>query len=148
MQPIKNFFNLSLLIEGFLLIGMGVYFIFIRPPLLPEDFSYINTTATEITNSLPGLPTWLQKVFIVLGGYISVTGLLICYIAITSGGKRSIGLLITIFFAGILSIGLMTVINFIIDSDFKLILLLFTIPWIISLVAYFIPNKVYINKIE
>ena len=146
MRPNQNFFNLSLLIEGFILIGVGVYFVFLRPPLLPEDFSYINTSATEINNSLPGLPIWLKKVFVVLGGYIITTGLLICYIAITSGSKRSIGLFTMIFFAGLTSIGLMTVINFIIDSDFKLILLLFTIPWLISLFAYFIPSKICTNK--
>jgi hypothetical protein len=149
MQQHQNFFNLSLLIESFILAGMGVYFIFIRAPLLPEDFSYIDTTATEITNSLPGLPIWLKKVFIVLGGYIFTTGLLICYIAISSGSERSIGLFITVFFSGLSSIGLMTAINFIIDSDFKVMVLLFTLPWIISLVAYFIPNKVLsANKIQ
>lgn len=50
--------------------GIGIYFIFLRPPLLPEDARYMDTTLAEIQAAAPGLVRWLQKVFWVLGGYI------------------------------------------------------------------------------
>ena len=38
--------------------------------------------------------------------------------------------------AGISSIGLMVVVNFLIDSDFKWLLLAFAVPWACALVLY------------
>ena len=37
-----------LMIGGIILIGLGLYFIFLRPPLLPEDPRYMGTTLAEI----------------------------------------------------------------------------------------------------
>jgi hypothetical protein len=146
MNRIGNYFNLSLLLEGIILAGIGFYFIFLRPPLLPEDFNYINADVAEINHHLPGLFIWLKKVFAVLGGYIFATGLLISYLAVSSGKERTIALFIVIFFAGLSSIGIMTFINFIINSDFKWILLLFTLPWIISLILYFPGSQIAITS--
>ena len=125
-----------LALAGLLLVAMGIYFIFVRPPLLPEDLRYMQTTLPVMHNSAPGLSTWLQKVFWVMGGYIFTTGLLIIFIALTSFQKRMRGAFSIVALAGISSIGSMTVVNFIIDSDFSWVLLTFTLPWIISLILY------------
>ncbi len=105
-------------------------------PLLPEDLRYMKTTLPVMHNSAPGLSAWLQKVFWVMGSYIFTSGLLIIFIALTSFRKRLPGTFIIVALAGITSIGSMTVVNFIIDSDFKWLLFIFTLPWAMALILY------------
>ncbi len=115
---------------------MGIYFVVLRPSLLPEDLYYMKTSLSVINNSVPGLFAWLQKVFWVMGGYIFTTGLLTAYISLTSFRKRSSGAFYIATVTGITSIGLMSVVNFMINSDFKWVLLIFTLPWLIALILY------------
>lgn len=136
-----NYFKLALLVEGIILIGMGTYFIFLRPAMLPEDYIYIGTNQQDIIKHAPGITLWLDKVFSVLGGYIIATGLLIANIASIEDRKRSIVSFLVLLVAGSSSIGLMTVVNFMIDSDFKWLLLTFTIPWIFSLFTFYRPES-------
>ena len=81
MIKLKPYSASFLTLGGFLLAGMGIYFVFFRPPLLPEDSNYIGVTSSAIQNSIPGVSIWLQKVFRVMGGYIFTTGLLTMYVA-------------------------------------------------------------------
>ena len=133
LKPYSAFF---LLLGGFLLAGMGIYFIFLRPPLLPEDSKYIGLSLSAIQNNIPDLSAWLQKVFWVMGCYILTTGLLTMYVAQTSFRTRTQGAFIIIAIAGLSSIGSMTIINFMLQSDFKWVLLAFTLPWFIGLILY------------
>jgi hypothetical protein len=133
LKPYSAFF---LLLGGFLLIAMGIYFIFLRPPLLPEDLKYIGSSLSAIQNNIPDLSVWLQKVFWVMGGYLFTTGLLTMYVAQTTFRTRTKGAFIIVLTAGLTSIGSMTMVNFILQSDFKWVLLVFTIPWIVSLILY------------
>lgn len=71
-----------------------------------------------------------------MGAYIFTTGLLIIFISFTSFRTRLRGAFIVVALAGITSIGSMTVVNFIIGSDFKWLLLIFTLPWVIALILY------------
>ena len=116
--------------------GIGLYFIFLRPPLLPEDARYMDTTLAEIQAAAPGLVRWLQKVFWVMGGYIFTAGLLTIYIAFSSFRARTRGAFSVIAFAGLSSIGWMTVVNFMIVSDFKWLLLVFALVWAVALILY------------
>jgi len=136
MLKLKPYSASFLTLGGFLLTGMGMYFIFLRPPLLPEDLQYMNTTLSAIQNDISNLSAWLQKVFWVMGGYIFTTGLLTMYVAQTSFRTRARGAFAIVIIAGISSIGSMTIINFILHSDFKWVLLAFAIPWIIALLLY------------
>ena len=136
MLKLKPYSSSFLTLGGTLLIGMGVYFFLLRPPLLPEDLLYMNITLPVINDNAPNLSVWLQKVFWVLGGYIFTTGLLTIFISITSFRNRLPGAISIIALSGLSSIGLMTTVNFMLDSDFKWILLIFTIPWIIAIVLY------------
>lgn len=136
MLKLKPYSASILALGGFLLVAMGVYFIFLRPSLLPEDFLYIQITQSKIEDTFPGLYTWLQKVFWVMGAYIFTSGLLTIFIALTSFRNRAQGAFYIVAISGISSIGLMTIVNFIIGSDFRIILLIFTFPWIISLILY------------
>ena len=62
-----------LALGGIILMGLGLYFIFIRPPLLPEDNRFMGMTVAQIQSTMPGLLTWLRRVFWVMGGYIFTT---------------------------------------------------------------------------
>ena len=115
---------------------MGLFFIFLRPPLLPEYLRYIGVAMQNVNENIPGLANWLQKVFWVMGGYIFATGSLTIFIAFTSFRKRMRGAFSIVALAGISSIGSMTVVNFIIGSDFRWLLLTFTLLWTIALILY------------
>ena len=130
-----------LALGGIILVGIGLYFIFLRPPLLPEDARYMNTTLAEIQAAVPGLAGWLQKVFWVMGGYIFTVGLLTVYFAFSSFQARTRAAFPVIAFAGLSSIGWMTIVNFIINSDFKWLLLVSAIPWAAALILYRIEGE-------
>ena len=136
MIKLKPYSASSLTLGGFLLAGIGMYFIFLRPPLLPEDLQYMNTTLSVVQNNIFNLSTWLQKVFWVMGSYIFTTGLLTMYVAQTSFRTRARGAYIIVALAGITSMGSMTIVNFILQSDFRFVLLAFTLPWIVSLILF------------
>ena len=114
---------------GIGLIGVGAYFIFWRSVLLPEDVRYIGGFLPELQATAPKLLQWLNKVFWVMGGYILTDGVLTIYVARTSFRKREHGVSVLVALAGLTSIGWMTVVNFIIRSDFKWILLGLTALW-------------------
>jgi len=40
---------------GIWLIGLGLYFMFLRPALLPEDLRYMETSPRGIQSAIPGL---------------------------------------------------------------------------------------------
>jgi hypothetical protein len=126
----------ALAASGVVLMGMGFYFVFLRPPLLPEDARYTGATVAEIQATAPGLLRWLQKVFWVMGGYIFTVGLLTLYIAFLSFQRRTRGVFPVIAFAWLSSIGWMVAVNFIIHSDFKWLLAACALPGAAALVFY------------
>ena len=113
--------------------GMGLYFGFLRPPLLPEDLRYMGTSMVEIQSALPGLGPWLARVFGVLGGYMFAAGLLTIYVAAAGFKTGRLGVAAVVLVSGLASIGWMAITNFMIDSDFKWLLLGFTLPWVVAL---------------
>ena len=119
---------------GGALVLVGGYFLAARPPLLPEDARFMGSTAEHIADALPALSTWLRRVFWVMGGYIATTGLLVVYIANTGVRAGNAGALAVVAAAGILSIGWMSVVNFMIRSDFKWALLGLDAVWVFGLV--------------
>lgn len=126
---------------GIILMGLGGYFIFLRPPLLPEDPRYMGTTLDVIHATIPGLTTWLQRVFWVMGGYIFSSGALTLFVALTSFRNRTRGALGIAFLTGLASIGWMVVVNFIIGSDFKWLLLAFALPWIVGIIFFLLEGR-------
>jgi hypothetical protein len=52
---------------GVWLVGLGPYFIAVRPPLLPEAPRFTGATAAQIQAAVPGLEGWVKKVFTVMG---------------------------------------------------------------------------------
>jgi hypothetical protein len=104
---------------GAVLVGIGAYFAFLRPALLVEDERFIGVLRLALTDFAPGLPRWLNRVFRVLGGYISSVGILVVYLAATALRSGSAGALVVLALVWITSIGSMALINMSINSDFK-----------------------------
>ena len=123
----------ALALGGLILIGMGFYFVFMRPALLPEDARYMGSSIVQIQDLLPELAPWLRRVFGVLGGYMLATGLLTVHVAITTFRSARPGATMIAAVSGLVSIGGMAVTNFAINSDFKWLLLVFTLPWVAAL---------------
>ena len=123
-----------LVFHGIILMGLGLYFVFIRPPLLPEDPRFMGTTLAEIQATVPGLLIWLRRVFWVMGGFMFAAGVLTSYIAVTAFQQLTRGARAVLALASLTSIGWMAAVNFMIDSDFKWLLLAFNLPWIVALI--------------
>ncbi len=138
---IEFFASGALGLGGLILMIMGAYFAFLRPPLLPEDLRYLSSSVGQIQSAAPGLLPWLARVFGVLGGYIFATGVLTIYVAATSLSAGRIRLTTIVAVSGLASIGWMAVTNFLIDSDFKWLLFVFTFPWVVAVVLYSISAQ-------
>lgn len=130
-----------LLISGLLIAGTGLFFLVVRPPLLPEDVRFMRLSSEQLADLGPFFRTWLDRVFAVLGGFAFATGLLAMTLAATSFRARSHTAFAGAAAAGASSIGLMSAVNAAIDSDFKWLLLGFAAVWASSLVSYLLEAQ-------
>lgn len=121
---------------GVWLVGLGVYFIALRPALLPEDFRFIGTTLDPLTRTAPGLQAWLRIVFTVMGGYMAGCGVLILFLARVAMPRRLVGTPWVLAFAGLTTVALMSAMNFVLHSDFRWLLLAPVVCWSLGLAAY------------
>ena len=64
------------------------------------------------------------------------TGLLTFYLAVTAFRSRAQGVAAIVILTGLTSIGWMAAVNFIIASDFKWLILSFSLVWPVALVLY------------
>jgi hypothetical protein len=93
-------------------IGLGLYFIFLRPALLPEDLRYMGANLYTLQAAVPRLTEWLGKVFTVVGGFMTGGGALIVYVGWTVMPARLRGTAWVLATAGALTLGLMSAVNF------------------------------------
>ena len=121
---------------GVWLAGLGLYFIVLRPPLLPEDPRFMGTTLEQIRISVPGLEGWLRKVFTVMGGFMAGAGVLTVFVATVAMPLRSKGTSWALAISGGLTVLLMSATNFALHSDFRWLLLLPALVWLAGLVVY------------
>jgi hypothetical protein len=63
---------------GFFTIGTGVYFLFFRPAMLPEDILF---TSVPLERLPPQMSEWLQIVFRTWGGFMVGFGFLLMAVA-------------------------------------------------------------------
>ena len=133
--------SIVLIMAGVALIGVGLYFILLRPPLLPEDIRYMALPAAQFDILRPRLELWLTQVFRVMGGYVLATGVLAVTLAATAFRAHQKGAAIGALIGGAASIGWMAAVNFMIDSDFKWVLLGMTLLWACSLVLFWFERK-------
>ena len=119
---------------GLWLVGLGLYFMFLRPPLLPEDLRYLATSLGEIQSAMPGLERWLHRVFTVMGGFMTGAGVLTILVAMKASAAREKRTWIVLALAGLFTVGMMSLTNFQLNSDFKWLLLIPSLLWVIGLV--------------
>lgn len=119
---------------GIWLIGLGLYFIFLRPSLLPEDLRYMETSIGDIQSALPGLERWTNRVFTVMGGFMTGSGLLTILAAMNATLVREKRTWIFLMLAGLFTVGTMSLTNFQLNSDFKWLLLIPALLWVTGLV--------------
>lgn len=116
-------------------VGLGLYFIFVRPPLPPEDVRYMGADADVVNAVLPGLVAWLGKVFTVMGGFMATSGVLVTFIGWRVLPTRPRGGAVALSLAGLLSVGLMSTVNFALHSDFQWLLAAPPLLWLGAVVA-------------
>ena len=121
---------------GIWLMGLGLYFIVLRPPLLPEDPRYIGTSLGQIRVAVPGLESWLKNVFTVMGGFMAGAGVLTVFVATVAMPARSNGTSWALAISGALTVLLMSATNFALHSDFRWLLMLPALVWTAGLVIY------------
>lgn len=135
------FSSILLGLSGNILIAVGCYFLFLRPALLPEDVRYMNLSSAELQSLGPRLASWLTHVFRVMGGYVMATGVLALTLALTAFRQRSAWALAGAIVAGLASIGWMSAVNFMINSDFKWVLFGFALIWAASIAAFAVEAR-------
>lgn len=125
---------------GLWLVALGLYFIFLRPPLLPEDTRFIGSSLAQIRAAVPGLEGWLQRVFTVAGGFMASSGLLTLFAASAAMPSRLQGTAWAIALSGLLGVALMSATNFALHSDFRWLLLIPAVVWTTGLVLYLVGH--------
>jgi hypothetical protein len=121
---------------GIWLIGLGGYFMLARPSLLPEDLRYLGSSAIQVDVVLPRLAAWLRNVFIVMGGFIAGCGVLITFVGVRMVPQYLRGTGATLGCVGLLTVATMSWANFMLDSNFKWLLLAPAVAWLLGLVSY------------
>ena len=132
----RRFSSWMLIACGVWLVGLGFYLIALRPSLLPEDLHFMGTTAARIQTAAPGLEGWLKKVFTVMGGFMAGAGVLTVFVATVAMPPRLKGTSWVITLSGALTVALMSWTNFVLDSDFKWLLLQPAVAWLLGLASY------------
>lgn len=132
LQPSGRIF----VVCGLWLVALGAYFLFLRPPLLPEDPRYIGSTIETLRSVAPGLERWLGHVFNVMGGFMVAAGAMTMLVACHFLAKRERGTVTALSLAGAASVVLMSATNFLLQSDFRWPLLLPALLWLAGLLCY------------
>ena len=117
-------------------IGLGLYFIFVRPALLPEDIRYIAADVNALQVVAPQLGNWLGKVFTVMGGFMAGAGVLIAYFAWMILPSRPRWATFVLVLVGTLTLLLMSAVNFALHSDFRWLLAASPVAWFAAVWAY------------
>ena len=121
---------------GLWLLVLGLYFALLRPALLPEDLRYIGGSAGLERVSLPGLERWLHRVFVAMGGCIAACGVLTTFLAVSAVAERRARTGVVLCLVGLTTVATMSWTNFVIESDFKWLLLAPTALWAAGIAAY------------
>lgn len=118
-------------------LGLGAYFVGFRPPLLPEDLRFLGRPAGELGAVLPRLERWLDLVFLVLGGQMAALGLLLIGIALrlAQGRVKRAREVLLLGAAGLLSVAVMSAANFALGSDFRWLLVLPVLVWLVGVTS-------------
>ena len=135
-KPPRRASTWMILACGVWLIALGLYFMVLRPALLPEDPRFMGTTLEQLRLAAPGLEGWLQKVFTVMGGFMAGAGVLTVWVARVAMRAGLKGTSWALVLAGVLTVALMSATNFALQSDFRWLLLVPAVVWTTGLVLF------------
>lgn len=121
---------------GLWMILLGIYFVLLRPALLPEDPRFMGTSLEALRAAAPGLEGWLDHVFNVMGGFMIAAGTMTSLVAWQFLARRAPGTLLALGVAGASSVALMSATNFLLHSDFRWLLLVPVLLWFAGLACY------------
>ncbi|HEY8914458.1 hypothetical protein [Lacisediminihabitans sp.] len=117
---------------GVLTLGVGVYFLILRPALLPEDIRY---TGIDPNTLPPAFVDWLGIVFSTWGGFIAGFGITILGIGVFMLSGRAVWLYLGIAVGVLVAFGRFLLSNIMINSDsLWLIAALFVLALALSIV--------------
>jgi hypothetical protein len=117
-------------------VGLGLYFILLRPALLPEDVRYLGTDLPALQLAAPHLADWLGKVFTVMGGFMVGAGVLLAdfgWMVMPARPRRATLVLVLV---GAFTLVLMSAVNFALHSDFRWFLAGPPLAWAAAVVLY------------
>jgi hypothetical protein len=69
-MTVRPYSSSVLALGGAIPMILGLYFVFLRPPLLSEDPRFMGTSMEQVQMSVRGSLIWLRRVFWVMGGYM------------------------------------------------------------------------------
>lgn len=121
---------------GLWMILLGVYFILLRPALLPEDPRFMGTSLEALRAAAPGLEGWLGHVFNVMGGFMVAAGAMTLLLAWRFLARRAPGTVLALAVTGASGVALMSATNFLLHSDFRWLLLAPVLLWLAGLASY------------
>lgn len=119
-------------------VALGLYFVFWRPSLLPEDLRFMGGSAAALRAAAPDVEAWLQWVFAVMGGQMIGVGVLALLAAkrVRQDGGASVAEMLLLILAAAATAALMSVVNFAIGSDFRWALVVPVLLWIFALLSF------------
>jgi len=91
----------------------------------------MDPTLANARIKVPGLEKWLDHVFTVMGGFMAGGGVLTMFVASIDTTAHAKAAEWTIALAGILTVSLMSATNFALDSDFKELLAVPALAWLV-----------------
>ena len=133
---------------GIWLVLLGTYFLFLRPALLPEDPRFIGSSLEAMRLAVPGLERWLRLVFNVMGGFMIATGVMTTLAACRLPARRDLTSFFALVVAGAGSVGLMSVTNFLLNSNFRWLLVLPVLLWLAGLSFYLRERAISARQID
>ena len=123
-------------ISGLWLVALGAYFLFLRPAVLPEDLRYLGGSLDAIRTAAPGFERWIGHVFDVMGGFMVAAGAMTVLAAWRLRARSGRASLAALSLAGAASVALMSATNFALGSDFRWLLLLPALLWVVELACH------------
>ena len=130
------------LVCGLWLVALGVYFVLLRPALLPEDPCYIGLSLEALRSAALGLERWLGQVFNVMGGFMIAAGVMTALVAWRLAARRERGTLVALAVAGAIGVAMRSATSFLLQSDFRWLLLAPVALWLFGLVCYWLEGRV------
>ena len=124
------------------LVALGVYFMLLRPTLLPEVPRYIDLSLEALRSAASGLERWLGHVFNGMGGFMIAAGVMTALVAWRLAAGRERGTLVALAVAGAIGVATISATNFLLQSDFRWLLLASVALSLFGLVCYWFESRV------